>query len=424
MNLGDYGAKTDTELLEIALQQNISTSELPNNRNDLILLLLQNKAEETDTLIGAGILEILTEGYGFLRPLKGNGANTHLDEIHVPRSVIARYRLRKYDEIVGPLNAPKRAAKYYSLRQPEIINGRSPAFATTRPNFEKLTPVYPNHLINLETTPEILATRIIDIVAPIGRGQRALIVAPPKAGKTIILKQIANAITKNHPSLKIILTLIGERPEEVTDMHRSIEGEAYSSTFDEPAERHCRTAEKALERARRLVEQGEHVALLLDSVTRLARAYNVAAPSSGKTLSGGMDPVALYPPKMFFGAARNVEEGGSLTIIATALVETGSRLDDLIYEEFKGTGNMEVLLSRRMADRRIFPAVDIKKSGTRHEELLLPSDTLKQVWLLRRMLALLEQSAPDSTESAERIIERLSKTRTNAEFLLNIGQPE
>ncbi len=264
----------------------------------------------------------------------------------------------------------------------------------------------------------------MDIVAPIGRGQRALIVAPPKAGKTILLKQIAAGITSNHPDVYLIVALIGERPEEVTDMRRTIQGEVYSSTFDEPVEDHCRTAEVALERAKRLVESGEHVVLLLDSLTRLARAYNIAVPSSGKTLSGGMDPIALYPPKNFFGAARNCEGVGSLTIVASCLVDTGSRLDDLIYEEFKGTGNMELHLSRNMAERRIFPAIDIERSSTRHEELLLDDATLRQVWLLRRMVSIISQDSSNSTEAAERVIERLQKTQTNAEFLASITKPD
>ncbi len=292
------------------------------------------------------------------------------------------------------------------------------------PGSTALTSIYPNSQLTLATTAKQLSTRLIDIIAPIGRGQRALIVAPPKAGKTVLLKQIAAGITANHPDEHLLVALIGERPEEVTDMRRSVKGEVYSSTFDEPVEDHTATAEVALERAKRIVESGEHAVLLLDSLTRLARAYNLASPSSGKTLSGGMDPIALYPPKHFFGGARNCEEGGSLTIIATCLVDTGSRLDDLIYEEFKGTGNMELHLDRKLADRRIYPAFNIELSGTRHEELLLPEPILRQVWLLRRMVSIISTDSSNPTEAAERILERMVKTKTNEEFLGSITKPE
>ena len=295
-----------------------------------------------------------------------------------------------------------------------------------RPKFERLTSVYPDEQLTLETTHQRLNTRIIDIIAPIGKGQRALIVAPPKAGKTVMLKDIAHAVAENYPAIHIIVSLIGERPEEVTDMRRSVHGEVYSSTFDEQVEHQCETSDRALERAKRLVESGEDVLLVLDSLTRLARAFNVKMPSSGKTLSGGMDPLALYPPKQFFGAARNCEEGGSLTIVATALIDTGSRLDDLIYEEFKGTGNMELHLDRSMAERRIWPAVAMERSGTRHEELLQSADTLRQVWLLRRMLALFQQQSSNGngnpTEGAERILERLKRSPDNDTFLKSITE--
>ncbi|MYA59033.1 MAG: transcription termination factor Rho, partial [Chloroflexi bacterium] len=334
---------------------------------------------------------------------------------------------RQGDFVAGPVRSQgerTRGRGNNPLLWPELVNGRDVSFAQRRPRFEHLTVVYPDRQVTLETTAKRMNTRIIDIIAPIGKGQRALIVAPPKAGKTVILKDIAHAVAENYPAIHIVVALIGERPEEVTDMRRSIKGEVYSSTFDEQVEHQCETSDRALDRAKRLVESGEDVLLVLDSLTRLARAFNVKLPSSGKTLSGGMDPLALYPPKQFFGAARNCEEGGSLTIVATALIDTGSRLDDLIYEEFKGTGNMELHLDRTMAERRIFPAVAMDRSGTRHEELLQSPDTLRQVWLLRRMLALLQQqsSSGNPTEGTERIIERLARSKDNASFLRSITE--
>ncbi len=418
-DLGNLGEKSMEELLALTEEKGIKTP--PKRRSELVMTLLAVYAREADLLVGAGMIEIMNEGYGFLRP---TNRQDKVEDIYVSRNVVKAYGLRKYDVVAGRIRPPGSSGRYYSLERPELVNSISPKEAAKRPRFEKLTATYPDERIKLETTPKQLAPRIIDIAAPIGRGQRALIVAPPKAGKTIILKQIAAAISKNHPEICLLVALIGERPEEVTDIRRSVDGEIYSSTFDEPAEYHAKVSETALERARRLVESGEDVVLLLDSLTRLARAYNVTAPSSGKTLSGGMDTAALYPPKMFFGAARNCEEGGSLTIIATALIETGSRLDDVIYEEFKGTGNMELHLDRSLAERRVFPAIDVEKSGTRHEEMLLDAKTLRQVWMLRRMIALLGQSSTGSTESAERIIERMAKTRTNKEFLASIASPE
>ena len=335
--------------------------------------------------------------------------------------------MRHGDFITGQVLPPlaESSNKYYGLVNVETVNGYDFQSAIDRPKFDRFTSVYPDEQIKLETTPKQTSTRLVDMVAPIGHGQRALIVAPPKAGKTMLLKQISAGITENHPEVYIIVSLIGERPEEVTDMRRSIKGEVFSSTFDEPIEDHCRTAEMALERARRLVESGENVVILLDSLTRLARAYNLSVPSSGKTLSGGMDPNALYPPKNFFGAARNCENAGSLTIIATALVETGSRLDDLIYEEFKGTGNMELHLDRRLADRRIWPAIDIERSGTRHEELLMDDSTLKKVWLLRRIIGKIsEDPSSKPTEAAEKILDRLAKSSSNEEFWMSLTQPE
>ncbi|MBI63771.1 MAG: transcription termination factor Rho [Chloroflexi bacterium] len=418
-DLGNLGVKTDQELIKLASEKEIK--KIPLRRSDLIIELLGIAAEETGQLVGAGILDILHDGYGFLRT---PGRQSTSDDVYVSHSQIRRFGLRTGDLVAGQVRPPREGEKYYGLLRVEIVNGIDPERAMNRPKFEKLTSVYPDKQFITESDPKLLSTRIIDIVSPIGQGQRSLIVAPPKAGKTILLKQIAQGISENSPSTYIIVALIGERPEEVTDMKRSIKGEIYSSTFDEPVQDHCRTAEDAIERAKRLVENGENVVVLLDSLTRLARAYNLALPSSGKTLSGGMDPVALYPPKSFFGAARNCEEAGSLTIIATALIDTGSRLDDLIYEEFKGTGNMELHLDRSMAERRIWPAINIERSGTRHEELLQDQETLKQVWLLRRMMAILGNDENNPTEAGERILERLSKTKSNKEFLASITKPE
>jgi transcription termination factor Rho len=309
-----------------------------------------------------------------------------------------------------------------SLLRVELINDLNPELAKARPRFSSLTPTFPTELINLETSPSDLSTRLINLIAPIGRGQRGLIVSPPKAGKTILLKSIANATSTNYNDIHLIVCLIGERPEEVTDMVRSVKGEVISATFDEPEENQTRVAELALERAKRMAEGGKDVFILLDGITRLTRAYNLAMPSSGRTLSGGIDPAALHPAKRFFGAARNTDEGGSLTIIATCLIDTGSRMDDLIYEEFKGTGNMELHLDRRLSERRIFPAIDIQRSSTRREELLLDDNTIKQVWLLRRMVAMIASDSPNFTEALERVLDRMAKTKTNAEFLENLSR--
>ena len=418
-DLGNLGAKTNDELRQIAIDKGIK--RVPIQRTELVLEVLANVAEETNQLVGTGILDLLGDGYGFLRmPDKRDGT----EDIYVSQSQVRRFGLRQGDMIAGQVRPPTESEKYFGLIRVEMVNGYDPESAMKRPKFDQFTSIYPNEQIKLSTTPKMMSTRIIDMVAPVGKGQRALIVAPPKAGKTVLLKQIAAGISENHPEIYIIVALIGERPEEVTDMRRTITGEVFSSTFDEPVEDHCRTAEVALDRARRLVESGENVVLLLDSLTRLARAYNLSVPSSGKTLSGGMDPNALYPPKRFFGAARNCEEAGSLTIIATALIDTGSRLDDLIYEEFKGTGNMELHLDRRLADRRLWPAIDIERSGTRYEELLQDENTLKQIWLLRRMIGIIGQDSNSPTEAAERILERMARTQTNEEFLESIMKPE
>ncbi len=403
---GDIGAKTTEELRALAVEVGLKNG-IPTRRSDLILNLLSHYAEQSDLLLGAGILDIGNDGYGFLRHPTGERDG---QDIYVSQSQVRRFSLRNGDMIAGQVRAPKEGERYYGLVRVEIVNSYDPETSRKRPKFGDLTPLFPDSQIKLETTPKVLATRLIDLVAPIGRGQRALIVSPPKAGKTILLKQIADGITSNHPEIYLLVALIGERPEEVTDMRRSVEGEVFSSTFDEPVEDHCRAAEVALERAKRLVEGGEDVVILVDSLTRLARAYNLAVPSSGRTLSGGMDPIALYPPKRFFGAARNTEESGSLTIVATCLVDTNSRMDELIYEEFKGTGNMELHLDRRLADRRIYPSIDIQRSSTRREELLMDEKTLQQVWLVRRMMAMIGGNSPKASDATERLLERLQRT--------------
>ncbi|HEX5501646.1 MAG TPA: transcription termination factor Rho [Thermomicrobiales bacterium] len=381
---------------------------------DLINRILQAQTELQGNIYGEGVLEIIEDGFGFLR---GERLLPGSEDIYVSQSQIRRFGLRTGDRVAGQVRPPKDNEKFFSMLRVEAVNGVDPETARRRPDFEKLTPIFPMELIDLETTPAGLATRLVNLVAPIGRGQRGLIVSPPKAGKTILLKAIANGITANYEDMHLMVCLIGERPEEVTDMRRSVDGEVISSTFDEPVEDHTKVAEMALERAKRLVEGGRDVVILLDSITRLARAYNLAVPPSGRTLSGGIDPVALYPPKRFFGAARNIEGGGSLTIIATCLVDTGSRMDDVIYEEFKGTGNMELHLDRKLSERRIYPAINIQPSGTRREDLLLDDQSLKQVWTMRRMVSMLGGS-----EGTELMLNRLSKTRNNAEFLLSLNK--
>ncbi len=378
-------------------------------KQDLIFRLLQAQTEQQGNIFRGGVLEIVEDGFGFLRQERYlPGSN----DVYVSQSQIRRFGLRTGDMITGQVRPPKDSEKYYGLLRVEAVNSLDPEVAKKRPHFDTLTAIFPREMINLETEPKNLTQRLINLVAPIGRGQRGLIVSPPKAGKTTILKHIANGITSNYSDVHMMVLLIGERPEEVTDMKRSVRGEVISSTFDEPVEDHTTVAEMALNRAKRLVECGRDVVILLDSITRLARAYNLAMPPSGRTLSGGIDPIALYPPKRFFGAARNIEEGGSLTVIATCLVDTGSRMDDVIYEEFKGTGNMELHLDRKIAERRTFPAIDVARSGTRREELLLDEWTLKQVWTMRRML-----TAIGTTEGVELVLSRMSKTGNNKEFL-------
>ena len=369
---------------------------------------------EEPPLSQTGVLDILADGYGFLR---SKGYLPGDRDIYVSLSQIRRFDLRRGDEVTGQVRPPKESEKYNALLRIESVNGQDPETARRRPTFEKLTPIYPDERFRLEVDALEIAPRIIDLVAPIGKGQRGLIVSPPKAGKTTILKQFANSITTNSSEVKLIVLLVDERPEEVTDMERSVRGDVVSSTFDQPSENHVQVAELVLERAKRLVEHGEDVVVLLDSITRLARAYNLSAPTSGRILSGGVDSTALFPPKKFFGAARNIEHGGSLTILATALVETGSRMDDVIFEEFKGTGNMELHLDRRLADKRVFPAIDIEKSGTRKEELLLPSDEAQQIWKLRRVL-----HALDSGAAIELLIGKLKETKSNMLFLSQIGK--
>ncbi len=419
MTLSELQNKTNEELLEMARELGILENGSVPRRQELLMKLLQAQAEQQGHILATGILSIVSEGYGFLRQ---NGNHPGPGDVYVSQSQIRRFGLRTGDQVTGQVRPPKDGERYFGLVRVEAVNGVDPDAARNRPNFEDLTPIFPTEQIKLETAQDNLSQRLVDLVAPIGRGQRGLIVSPPKAGKTTLLKHIANGITTNAPDIHLMVVLIGERPEEVTDVMRSVDGEVFSSTFDEPVEDHCRVAELALERAKRLVEGGRHVAILLDSITRLTRAYNLAVPSSGRTLSGGIDPVALYPPKRFFGAARNTEGGGSLTIIAACLVDTGSRMDDVIYEEFKGTGNLEIHLDRRLAERRIFPAIDIQRSGTRREELLLDETTLRQVWLLRRMVGMISADGTTSAEATERVLERLAKTRDNREFLMTLSR--
>ena len=418
MNLAEIMTKSNDELVRIASELGASENG-SNKRHDLVTRVAKAVAEREGAVRAAGILSIVNDGYGFLRQ---DGANSGASDVYVSQSQIRRFGLRTGDQMLGQVRAPKDGERYFGLVRVEEVNGVQPDAARNRPKFESLTPIFPLERLQLETTSRNLSTRLIDLLSPIGRGQRGLIVSPPKAGKTSVLKEIANGVATNHTDVHIMVALIGERPEEVTDMRRSIDGEVYSSTFDEPVEDHCKVAEMVLERAKRLVEAGTDVLILLDSITRLTRAYNLALPTSGRTLSGGIDPVALYPPKKFFGAARNTEEGGSMTILAACLVDTGSRMDDVIYEEFKGTGNMEVHLDRRLAERRIYPAIDIGRSGTRREELLLTEETLKQVWLLRRMVSMLSSDEKYPGESSEKLLGHLRKSKNNSEFLSNLGR--
>jgi len=406
------------ELEEIATRMGIQLGQYNRRKQDYIYRILETQAEREGQVFRGGVLEILDEGgYGFLR---GDNYLASITDVYVSQSHVRRFGLRTGDYITGTVRPPKDTEKYYSLLRVESVNGLDPESAKRRPQFEQLTAIFPDERITLETSSDNLSQRVIDLISPIGRGQRGLIVSPPKAGKTFILKNIANGITHNHPDIHLMVLLIGERPEEVTDMRRSVDGEVVASTFDEPVEDHAHVSEMALERAKRLVEGGKDVVILLDSITRLTRAYNLSMPPSGRTLSGGIDPIALYPPKRFFGAARNTDEGGSLTIIATCLIDTGSRMDEVIYEEFKGTGNMELHLDRRLAERRIFPAIDIARSSTRREELLLDPDTLSKVWLVRRMTAMIGANSPNPTEATERLLDSMARYHDNEEFLTNL----
>jgi len=414
VNIVELENKTMSELMDLARELDI-TGYSRLKKHDLMMRLLQAQAESQGFLFGGGILDIVSDGIGFLR---SGDLLPSADDIYVSQSQIRRFGLRPGDTVIGQVRPPKENEKYFGLLRVEAVNNVDPEKAKRRPWFDRLTPIFPREQLFLEAGQFPLSTRLLDMLAPIGRGQRGLIVSPPKAGKTTILKQIANGLTTNHNDLHLMVVLIGERPEEVTDMARSVEAEVMAATFDEPVQHHVRVAEMALERAKRLVENGQDVIILADSITRLARAYNLVVPPSGRTLSGGIDPAALYPPKRFFGAARNIEEGGSLTIIATCLVDTGSRMDDVIYEEFKGTGNMEMHLNRKLADRRLFPAIDIERSSTRREELLLDKDTLQRVWTLRRMIDALGGGA----DAVEPVLQRLGKTRSNAEFLSTLNR--
>jgi len=421
MDLLSLEKKSLDELRSIAHDLNIERPQR-HKKESLILQVSKALGEAEGLEIRGGILEIMNEGIGFLRQDYRIGG----EDVYVSQAQLRRYELRSGDMVIGHVRPPRESERHYGLLKVEYVNGLTPDDARRRPRFEHLTPIFPDKRFNLEYDPMVLSTRMIDLIAPIGRGQRGMIVSPPKAGKTTILKEIANGISENHPEVRQIMSLIGERPEEVTDMDRSVEAEVVASTFDEPVSAHVRMAEIALERSKRLVESGLDVVILMDSLTRLARAYNLVVNPSGRTLSGGLDPSALYPPKRFFGAARNLEEGGSLSIIATALVDTGSRLDDVVFEEFKGTGNMELHLSRRLQERRTFPAIDIERSSTRREDLLLGPDILKRVWLMRRMYLQMIGNAPqgtgmDSAVATEAVIQQLLRAKDNMDFLENLN---
>lgn len=407
LELSELEKKSVEELEEIAATLGVENGF--SKRQDLVMSILKAFAEKSGLIFDQGVLEILPDGWGFLRHSNFSPTST---DVYVSQSQIKRFGLKTGDIVSGQVRPPKDTEKYYSLLRVQAVSNQNPETARSRKNFDDLTPIYPNEQIILETSADNYSARFIDLIAPIGKGQRGLIVAPPKAGKTTLLKTIANSITTNFPDIVLIVLLIDERPEEVTDIRRSVDGMVVSSTFDELPENHMRVADMVLEMSKRLVESGKDVVVLLDSITRLSRASNLTVNPSGRTLSGGLDPSALYRPKRFIGAARNIEEGGSLTVVGTALVETGSRMDDAIFEEFKATGNMELVLDRNLAERRVFPAIDIKRSGTRHDELLYDDDTLKRVWHLHRLLAAL-----DATEAAELLRDRLKHTKSNKEFL-------
>ena len=413
VNINTLQEMTVDELRELAREWEVSGySGL--KKDDLIMRLLEAKAEREGLIFGGGVLDIIDDSKGYLRP---DAYKPSSDDIYVSSSQIHRFGLRTGDLVVGQVRPPKENERYFSLLRVEAVNARDPEAAKRRPRFESLTPIFPEERFLLERPRGNATVRLLSMISPIGKGQRGLIVSPPKAGKTTVLKHIANGISNSHPEVYLMVVLIGERPEEVTDMDRSVKAEVISSTFDEHARSHAQVAETALARAKRLVEDGQEVAILLDSITRLSRAYNLVVQPSGRTLSGGLDPAALYPPKHFFGAARNIEHGGSLTVIATCLVDTGSRMDDMIYEEFKGTGNMELHLSRRLQERRIFPAYNIERSGTRREELLLDDQTRQKVWLMRQRFLDSLSSGYTEAQAMEELLQVLRGTKSNEEFL-------
>jgi transcription termination factor Rho len=415
MNIVEIKRKPINELTVLAKELNVPGAS-GMRRQDLIFAILQTQAEKNGAIHGEGVLETLPDGFGFLRAVDYNYLPGP-DDIYVSPSQIRRFNLRTGDTVSGEVRPPKEGEKYFALLKVDTVNFEGTEQARDKILFDNLTPLYPDQKLKLESDPENFSTRVMDIFVPIGKGQRALVVSPPRAGKTVLLKDIAHSIAANHPEVTLMVLLIDERPEEVTDMERSVKGEVISSTFDEPATRHVQVAEMVIEKAKRLVEHRKDVVILLDSITRLARAYNTVVPPSGKVLSGGVDSNALHKPKRFFGAARNIEHGGSLTIIATALIDTGSRMDEVIFEEFKGTGNMEIILDRRIADRRVFPAFDLIRSGTRKEELLTPKEILNRVWILRRLLQ--EMNPVDAIEF---IIDKMRKTQTNKEFFESMSQ--
>ena len=414
MDITELKSKKISELTKIAKELNISGyTDL--RKQDMIFKILEAQTEKDGLTFSKGVLEVLPDGYGFLRSVDYNYLPSP-DDIYVSPSQIKKFNLRTGDSVSGQVRPPKEGERFFALLRVEAVNDETPDAIRDRVLFDNLTPLYPNGRVTLETSPGEYAMRIMDLLTPLGKGQRGMIVSPPKAGKTILLQKIANSILRNHPEVFLIVLLIDERPEEVTDMERSVNAEVVSSTFDEPPERHVQVADMVLEKSKRLVEAKRDVVILLDSITRLARAHNTVVPHSGKILSGGVDANALHRPKRFFGAARNVEEGGSLTIIATALIETGSRMDEVIFEEFKGTGNMEIILDRKLADKRIFPAIDVNRSGTRKEELLLEADELNRVWILRKFL-----SDYSTVEAMEFLIEKMRGTKSNKEFLRSMN---